>query len=66
MRFNELIAGTRGDIAVKVFGENFEEMMPAANQIASILRSVKGAADVKVEQTSGLPVMNVEIDRDRS
>lgn len=64
MRFNELIAGTRGDIAVKVYGENFEDMVPAANRIANVLSSVAGSADVKVEQTDGLPVMNIEIDRD--
>ena len=64
MRFNELIAGTRGDIAIKVFGEQFEQMVPLADKIASILRSVPGSADVKVEQTSGLPVMNIDIDRD--
>ena len=64
MRFNELIAGTRGDVAVKVYGEKFEEMVPAAEQIAAVLRGVNGSADVKVEQTAGLPVMNVEIDRD--
>ncbi len=63
MRFNELIAGVRGDVAVKVFGDEFEQMEPSAQKIASILRSVKGAADVKVEQTKGLPVMNIEIDR---
>ncbi|MHB1158303.1 MAG: efflux RND transporter permease subunit [Phycisphaerales bacterium] len=64
MRFNELIAGTRGDIAVKVFGEKFEEMVPLADKIASVLRSIAGSADVKAEQTSGLPVMNIAIDRD--
>ncbi len=63
MRFNELIAGVRGDVAVKVFGDEYEQMEPAAQAIAGILRSVKGSADVKVEQTKGLPVMNVEIDR---
>jgi cobalt-zinc-cadmium resistance protein CzcA len=63
MRFNELIAGTRGDVAVKVYGEKFEEMVPAADRIAAVLRSIPGAADVKVEQTTGLPVMNVDIDR---
>ncbi len=63
MRFNELIAGTRGDIAVKVFGEDFDKMVPIANHIAAILRSVPGSADVQVEQTEGLPVMNIEIDR---
>ncbi len=63
MRFNELIAGVRGDVAVKVFGDEFELMEPSAQRIANVLRSVKGSADVKVEQTKGLPVMNIEIDR---
>jgi len=63
MRFNELIAGVRGDVAVKVFGDESEQMDPTAQKIAGILRSVSGSADVKVEQTKGLPVMNVEIDR---
>jgi cobalt-zinc-cadmium resistance protein CzcA len=64
MRFNELIAGIRGDVAVKVYGERFEEMVALANQVAAVLNGVEGAADVKVEQTAGLPVMNIEIDRD--
>jgi cobalt-zinc-cadmium resistance protein CzcA len=63
MRFNELIAGVRGDVAVKVYGDDFEPMRRTAEQIAAALGSVPGAADVKVEQTEGLPVMNVEIDR---
>jgi cobalt-zinc-cadmium resistance protein CzcA len=63
MRFNELVAGVRGDVAVKVYGDEFERMVPVADQIAGILQGIPGAADVKVEQTSGLPVMNVEIDR---
>jgi cobalt-zinc-cadmium resistance protein CzcA len=52
MRFNELLAGVRGDIAVKVFGEAFEPMLRAANIIARILRSTEGATDVKVERWS--------------
>ena len=55
-RFNELIAGVRGDVAIKVFGEEFEPMLRAANQIASILRGTHGAEDVKVEQVAGLAV----------
>jgi cobalt-zinc-cadmium resistance protein CzcA len=58
MRFNELIAGVRGDVAVKVFGEEFKPMLKAANQIASILRATKGAEDVKVEQVAGLPILD--------
>lgn len=64
MRFNELISGVRSDVAVKVYGDEFEQMEPIAQKVAGILRTVTGAADVKVEQTSGLPVMNIDIDRD--
>ncbi len=63
MRFNELIAGVRSDVAVKVFGDKFEELGNTANKIASVLRSVPGAADVKVEQTTGLPMMNIKLDK---
>ena len=63
MRFNELLAGVRGDVAVKVFGQEFEEMLAAANKIASILRGVKGATDVKVEQVAGLPFLEIKIDK---
>ena len=64
LRFNELLAGVRGDIAVKVFGENFEVMLKAANQIAGILQRVPGATDVKVEQIAGLPILDIKIDKD--
>ena len=63
MRFNELIAGVRSDLAVKVFGDDLELMLAQANQIASILRGIPGAADVKAEQVTGLPLMTIEIDR---
>ncbi|MBN8840497.1 MAG: CusA/CzcA family heavy metal efflux RND transporter [Sphingomonadales bacterium] len=64
MRFNELIAGVRGDIAVKVYGDDFAAMTRTAEQIAGILRKTAGAADVKVEQTSGLPMLDIRVDRD--
>jgi cobalt-zinc-cadmium resistance protein CzcA len=63
MRFNELIAGVRSDVAIKVFGEEFEQMTPTADAIASVLQRVRGAQNVKVEQTGGLPVMNITMDR---
>jgi heavy metal efflux system protein len=63
MRFNELIAGVRSDVAVKVFGDDFEQLGDTANKIAGVLRSVSGAADVKVEQTTGLPMLNVKLDK---
>ncbi len=64
MRFNELISGVRGDVAVKVYGDDFERMQRTAQDVLEVLQSIPGAADAKVEQTSGLPVMTVEIDRD--
>lgn len=52
-----------GDVAVKVYGDDFVQMEKTAQAIARVLGGVRGAADLKVEQTKGLPVMNVEIDR---
>ena len=63
MRFNELLAGVRGDLAVKVFGEDFDPMLQAANQIARILRDIDGAQDVRVEQATGLPFLEIKIDK---
>jgi heavy metal efflux system protein len=63
MRFNELLAGVRGDVAVKVFGEEFEPLLRAADQIAKILRATKGAKDVKVEQASGLSILDISVDK---
>jgi cobalt-zinc-cadmium resistance protein CzcA len=64
MRFNELIAGVRGDIAVKVFGDDFNTMNATAEKIASVLRRTNGAVDVKVEQTTGLPMLDIRVNRD--
>jgi len=61
LRFNELLAGTRGDLAIKIFGDEFEPLRNAANEIAAILRSTPGAEDVKVEQTEGLPFFDLII-----
>ncbi len=63
MRFNELIAGVRGDIAVKVFGDDFGGMNDAAGRIAAILRKTRGADDVRVEQTEGLPMLDIRPNR---
>lgn len=63
LRFNELLAGVRGDIAVKVFGEDFDAMLKAANHIAAILHTVRGATDVKVEQVTGLPLLEIKVDK---
>lgn len=63
LRFNELLAGARGDLAVKVFGEEFGPMTKAADQISAILRDIQGAEDVKVEQTAGLPFLEIKINK---
>src|SRR5947208_17187477 len=63
MRFNGLIACIKADVAVKVFGEEFDRMVPTADAIARVLQNIPGAADVKVEQTEGAPVMNINVDR---
>lgn len=65
MRFNELISGVRGDIAVKVFGDEFDKLLPVANSIAEVLQSIPGAADVKVEQVTGLPTLDIDIDQEK-
>ena len=65
MRFNELISGVRSDVAVKVFGDDMTLMDNTAKQISSILSSVQGGEDVKVEQTTGLPILTVNIDRQK-
>ena len=62
MRFNELIAGVREDLAIKVFGDEFEPMRRAANQIANILKDIPGASEVKVEDVTGMPVLEIAID----
>jgi cobalt-zinc-cadmium resistance protein CzcA len=63
MRFNELIAGVREDLAVKVFGDNFEQMQRTAGSIANVLRRIDGAQNVKVEETAGLPFLEIKIDK---
>ncbi len=63
MRFNELISGVRADVAVKVFGDDLDVMLNVAQKIEKIIRSVPGAADVRIEQITGLPVLSVQMDR---
>ncbi|OCY52684.1 efflux RND transporter permease subunit [Acinetobacter pittii] len=62
LRFNELISGVRSDIGVKVFGDDMQVLNQEAEKIARQLRSIPGASEVKVEQTDGLPLLNVDVD----
>ncbi|WP_338768817.1 CusA/CzcA family heavy metal efflux RND transporter [Massilia sp. METH4] len=63
LRFNELISGVRSDVAVKVFGDDPEAMLATARQVAARLQELPGAAEVKVEQTEGLPALTLQVDR---
>lgn len=63
LRFNELISGIRSDVGVKVFGDDMLVLNTEAAKIAKIIQQVAGSSAVKVEQTSGLPLLNVEIDK---
>ncbi|MDP1947116.1 MAG: CusA/CzcA family heavy metal efflux RND transporter [Nitrospirota bacterium] len=65
MRFNELIAGTRSDLAIKIFGPDLEVLTRQAEAVARVLETVQGAADVKVEQVAGLPLLRVIVDREQ-
>ncbi|AVX14485.1 MULTISPECIES: CusA/CzcA family heavy metal efflux RND transporter [Pseudomonadaceae] len=66
LRFNELISGVRSDVAVKVFGDDMDVLNKTADDIAAILQDVPGASEVKVEQTTGLPLLSVNVDRDKA
>ncbi|XVJ45232.1 CusA/CzcA family heavy metal efflux RND transporter [Pseudomonas sp. UBT] len=66
LRFNELISGVRSDVAVKVFGDDMSVLNKTAGEIAETLQKLEGASEVKVEQTSGLPVLTINIDRDKA
>lgn len=59
MRFNELIAGVRSELAIKVFGDDFDTLVGLGDAIAAALDSVAGSADIAVEQTTGLPVLTI-------
>ncbi|MBE0390841.1 CusA/CzcA family heavy metal efflux RND transporter [Flavobacterium sp. PL002] len=63
MRFNELISGTRSDVAVKIFGEDLNVLARKANEIKVAIAKVEGASDIIIEKTEGLPQMTVRYDR---
>ena len=65
MRFNELISGVRSDVAVKIFGDDMEIMNNKAKEISEVLSKIQGGEDIKVEQTTGLPILTVNIDRQK-
>jgi cobalt-zinc-cadmium resistance protein CzcA len=64
LRVQELIAGVRSDLAITLFGEDFEQLRRVGGELARVVGQVPGAADVKLEQTGGLPYLRVRIRRD--
>lgn len=65
MRFNELISGVRSDVGVKIFGDDMDTLNRTADKISETLSKIPGGEDVKVEQTTGLPILTVNIDREK-
>nr|WP_314864826.1 CusA/CzcA family heavy metal efflux RND transporter [uncultured Flavobacterium sp.] len=65
MRFNELVSGTRSDVAVKIFGENLNVLAQKAHEIEKAIKNVEGASDIIIEKTEGLPQMFVQYDRSK-
>ncbi|HHU0079803.1 TPA: efflux RND transporter permease subunit [Legionella pneumophila] len=63
MRFNELISGVRSDLAIKIFGDDMEQLLTLARQVKATLQKIPGASDVKIEQASGLPVLSIIPDK---
>ncbi len=64
MRFNELLAGVRAELAIKVFGDDFEQLIDLGNQIEKAIANVEGIVDIAVEQTTGLPIMTIKPKRE--
>jgi len=63
MRMNELISGVRADVAVKVYGDDLDTLVRVAREVEAVMGTVPGAADVKSEQATGLPLLSIAPDR---
>ncbi|ADO69003.1 efflux RND transporter permease subunit [Stigmatella aurantiaca] len=63
MRVNEMLAGVRGDVAIKLFGEDLDILKAKAREVEALVRPLDGAADVTVEQVTGQPILQVTVDR---
>jgi len=64
MRFNELLSGVRSELAIKVFGDDFEQLIALGDEIEKAITNVEGIADIAVEQTTGLPILTIQPKRD--
>src|SRR4029077_16901605 len=64
MRINEMVAGIRADLGIKLFGDDLQVLKEKAAEIERVVKAIRGAADVSTEQITGLPVLRIEVDRD--
>jgi len=64
MRVNEMIAGIRTDVGIKVFGDDLDKLSEVAAQVGKVLETIEGNADIYVEQITGQPVLQVRVDQD--
>lgn len=65
LRFNELLSGAKADIAIQIFGDNTDELFTLGNRVQRLTQAIPGAADIKVEQTEGLPQMRLALNREK-
>jgi cobalt-zinc-cadmium resistance protein CzcA len=65
MRFNELISGIKQDVAIKIFGDNIDELVNQSNKIAALISNVNGVTEPYIEKVAGLPQILVEYNRDK-
>jgi cobalt-zinc-cadmium resistance protein CzcA len=63
MRFNELLSGVRADVAIKVFGDDLDQLLEVGNAVEGVISGIAGAEDISVEQVTGLPVLQIRPDR---
>jgi heavy metal efflux system protein len=63
MRFNELLSGVRADVAIKIFGDDLDQLLEVGNAVEGVIGGIEGAEDVSVEQVTGLPVLQIRPDR---
>jgi cobalt-zinc-cadmium resistance protein CzcA len=64
LRINEMVAGIRADLGIKLFGDDPEILKEKAAEVERVVKGIRGAADVSTEQITGLPVLRIEVDRD--
>jgi cobalt-zinc-cadmium resistance protein CzcA len=64
MRINEMISGIRSDIGIKIYGDDFDELLRISDDVQRVLLDVRGASDIAVDQLTGQPTMQIRVDQD--